>query len=69
MKKFNKVLSLLLILVMTCTVFIGCSTKNNSSQSKGESAKSEESTPEDFKGEIELMVPAGDYIEFMKEDI
>ncbi len=62
--KFKKLTALVLCAGVLGSALTGCGGKKENAEApkKGPDAKS-------YKGEIELMVPAGDYIDFMKKEI
>ncbi|WP_298837070.1 extracellular solute-binding protein [Clostridium sp.] len=60
--KFKKLCSLFLVTSMLAISFSGCGTKSSSSQTKAVDPKA-------LKGDIELMLPAGDYIDYVKKSI
>lgn len=73
MKNFKRIISLFLTVVMVTMTFAGCSSHQTKTEqqtgNQDNNTRENIISKEDFKGEIELMVPAGDYISFMKENI
>lgn len=63
--KFKKICSMILVTGLLTSSLAGCSSKTNNSAVK-EDAKVES---KDLKGDIELMLPAGDFIDFVKKSI
>lgn len=59
--RFKKTLSIVLSVSMLTTFFTGCAGKTTEAKAKVD--------PKSYKGEIELMLPQGDYIEFAKQNI
>lgn len=63
--KFKKICSMILATGLLTSSLAGCTSKGNDAASK-EATKVE---AKDLKGDIELMLPAGDFIDFVKKSI